>query len=113
MYGGQAVEKGSVQDIFYNSRMPYTWGLLASMPRMDRERRERLQPIAGQPPSLINVPKGCVFNPRCRYQNHVEGNRCVTERPELLPVAGDHSARCHIDPKVRDRIWNDEIAPTL
>ena len=120
MYGGQAVEKGSVQDVFYRARMPYTWGLLSSMPRMDRQRIERLQPIGGQPPSLINVPVGCVFNPRCRFQEHVEGDRCVTERPDLLPVigaaAGDpaaHLARCHIDPQVRERIWNDEIAPSL
>src|SRR3954447_18332622 len=114
MYGGQAVEKGSVQDVFYRARMPYTWGLLSSMPRMDRQRSERLQPIPGQPPSLINVPKGCVFNPRCAFQHHVEGDRCVTERPDLL--AGDgagHAARCHIDPQVRQRIWNDEIVPTL
>jgi peptide/nickel transport system ATP-binding protein len=113
MYGGQAVETGSVEDIFYRARMPYTWGLLSSMPRMDRQRQERLQPIGGQPPSLINVPRGCVFNPRCRFQDHVEGDRCVTERPELLPVLGNHLARCHIDPQVRDRIWNDEIAPKL
>jgi len=113
MYGGQAVEKGAVQDIFYRAHMPYTWGLLSSMPRMDRQRQERLQPIAGQPPSLINVPKGCVFNPRCRYQDQVEGDRCITERPELLPVVGDHHARCHIDPQVRERIWNNEIAPKL
>jgi len=113
MYGGQAVEKGSVQDVFYRARMPYTWGLLTSMPRMDRQRQERLQPIGGQPPSLIKVPHGCVFNPRCRFQDHVEGDRCVTERPELLPVVGEHFARCHIDPPVRDRIWTDEIAPKL
>ena len=114
MYGGQAVEKGSVQDVFYRAHMPYTWGLLSSMPRMDRQRQERLQPIAGQPPSLINVPRGCVFNPRCRFQDHVEGDRCVTEHPDLLPIAGsEHAARCHIDPSVRERIWNDEIAPKL
>jgi peptide/nickel transport system ATP-binding protein len=113
MYGGQAVEKGSVDDVFYRAHMPYTWGLLTSMPRMDRQRQTRLQPIAGQPPSLINVPKGCVFNPRCRFQDHVEGDRCVTEHPELLPVVGNHSARCHIDPEVRTRIWNDEIEPKL
>src|SRR4051794_29279150 len=113
MYGGQCVEQGTVQDVFYRADMPYTWGLLSSMPRMDRQRTERLQPIAGQPPSLIRVPHGCVFHPRCRWQEHVEGDRCVTERPELLSVAGDHHARCHIDPQVRDRIWNDEIEPTL
>src|SRR3954453_7337630 len=113
MYGGQCVEQGTVQDVFYRADMPYTWGLLASMPRMDRQRQERLQPIAGQPPSLIRVPQGCVFHPRCAFQHHVEGARCHTERPELLAVDGAaHAARCHIDPQVRQRIWNDEIVPT-
>jgi peptide/nickel transport system ATP-binding protein len=113
MYGGQCVEQGSVQDIFYRADMPYTWGLLSSMPRMDRQRQERLRPIAGQPPSLIRVPRGCVFNPRCAFQDHVEGDRCITEHPELLPRPDGHAARCHIRPDVRERIWNDEIAPAL
>jgi peptide/nickel transport system ATP-binding protein len=113
MYGGQAVERGSVEDVFYRPDMPYTWGLLASMPRMDRTRQERLQPIAGQPPSLIQVPKGCVFNPRCRFQDHVEGDRCTTVRPELVAPPGGHPARCHIDPEERQRIWSETIAPTL
>jgi peptide/nickel transport system ATP-binding protein len=113
MYGGQCVEKGNVQDVFYRPDMPYTWGLLTSMPRMDRTRQERLQPIAGTPPSLIRVPKGCVFNPRCTYQHHVEGNRCTTERPELLAAPDGHAARCHIDHTKRQQIWSDEIAPTL
>jgi peptide/nickel transport system ATP-binding protein len=113
MYGGQCVEQGTVSDIFYHADMPYTWGLLSSMPRMDRQRQERLRPIAGQPPSLIRVPKGCVFNPRCRFQDHVEGDRCVTEHPELLPRPDGHAARCHIRPDERERIWADEIAPAL
>jgi peptide/nickel transport system ATP-binding protein len=113
MYGGQCVEQGTVQDIFYRADMPYTWGLLSSMPRMDRQRQERLRPISGQPPSLIRVPRGCVFNPRCNFQDRVEGDRCVTEHPELLPRADGHAARCHIDPQVRERIWSEEIAPAL
>jgi peptide/nickel transport system ATP-binding protein len=113
MYGGQCVEQGTVQDIFYRADMPYTWGLLSSMPRMDRQRQERLRPISGQPPSLIRVPKGCVFNPRCNFQDRVEGDRCVTEHPELLPRPDGHAARCHIDPQVRERIWSEEIAPAL
>jgi peptide/nickel transport system ATP-binding protein len=115
MYGGQCVETGTVEEIFYQPEMPYAWGLLGSMPRMDRQRQERLQPIAGQPPSLIRVPKGCVFNPRCRFQDKVPDDLCITQRPELLPTGNSpsHSARCHINPDERRRIWADEIQPTL
>jgi len=115
MYGGQCVETGTVDEIFYQPEMPYAWGLLGSMPRLDRQRQERLQPIAGQPPSLIRVPKGCVFNPRCRFQDKVADNLCVTQRPELLPTGSSpsHSARCHIQPDERRRIWTEEIQPTL
>jgi peptide/nickel transport system ATP-binding protein len=116
MYGGQCVETGLVDDLFYEPEMPYAWGLLSSMPRLDRLRQERLQPIPGQPPSLIQVPKGCVFNPRCRYTEHVEGNRCRTDRPDLLLTAGGsptHAVRCHIQPDERRRLWADDIQPTL
>jgi len=113
MYGGQCVEKGTVDDIFYRADMPYTWGLLSSMPRMDRQRQERLRPIAGQPPSLINVPSGCVFSPRCPYQERVANGACVSVHPDLEARPDGHSARCHIDPTVRQRIWADEIASTL
>ena len=113
MYGGQCVEQGTVDDVFYRADMPYTWGLLSSMPRMDRVRQERLQPIAGQPPSLIRVPQGCVFHPRCRWQDHVPGDRCVTEHPLLVARPDGHAARCHIDPAERERIWNEQIRPGL
>jgi peptide/nickel transport system ATP-binding protein len=113
MYGGQCVETGTVEEIFYRPEMPYTWGLLGSMPRLDRTRTERLTPIAGQPPSLIQVPSGCVFHPRCRFRDHVPDNRCVTEHPELLPTAPGHDVRCHIDPEERRTLFRDEIVPTL
>ncbi len=115
MYGGQCVETGTVDQIFYEPEMPYAWGLLASMPRLDRTRQERLQPIAGQPPSLIQVPKGCVFNPRCVYKDKVPDNLCRTQHPDLVPTgeSGTHSVRCHIHPEERRRIWADEIQPTL
>jgi peptide/nickel transport system ATP-binding protein len=113
MYGGQCVERGSVDDIFYRPEMPYAWGLLGSMPRMDRVRQERLTPIAGQPPSLIQVPRGCVFNPRCAFSSRVEGERCFTEHPELLDTAPGHAVRCHIEPPERREIFATEIAPKL
>jgi len=112
MYGGQCVEAGSVDDLFYSAHMPYTWGLLSSMPRMDRARAERLEPIQGQPPSLINVPSGCVFHPRCAFKDHVPDDACRTVHPDLLPAGKpDHLARCHIPPAERERIFLGEIAP--
>ena len=120
MYGGQCVERGSVNDIFYRPEMPYAWGLLGSMPRLDRGRQERLTPIAGTPPSLINVPSGCVFNPRCRFQDRVPGNttaggtnRCTTEHPDLVQAEVGHSVRCHIPAENRRTIWSEEIEPAL
>ncbi|GAA4736742.1 ABC transporter ATP-binding protein [Amnibacterium soli] len=119
MYGGQCVEKGAVDELFDQPEMPYTWGLLGSMPRMDRVRQERLTPIPGSPPSLINVPKGCVFNPRCRFSDRVEGDRCFTEHPDLLPTHGTkegitrHEVRCHIAPEERQQILLTEIRPSL
>jgi peptide/nickel transport system ATP-binding protein len=116
MYGGQCVEQGNVNEIFYDPEMPYTWGLLGSMPRMDRTRQARLVPIKGSPPSLIKVPKGCVFNPRCGFTDELEGDRCFTEHPELLDAEGGgegHRVRCHIDTDRRRAIFADQIRPKL
>ncbi|MHB1234387.1 MAG: ABC transporter ATP-binding protein [Microbacteriaceae bacterium] len=113
MYGGQCVEKASVDELFYAPEMPYTWGLLRSMPRMDRARQNRLIPIPGQPPSLIDLPRGCVFNPRCPFSNRVEGDRCFTEHPLLLDAGSGHEVRCHIKPEERRQILRDEILPTI
>lgn len=112
MYGGRAVEQGSVRDVFYSPQMPYTWGLLASMPRLDRERKGRLDPIPGNPPSLINLPNGCVFSPRCVYRDRV-GAACVTERPDLVPVSNTHRVRCHIPSEQSQSIWIGEVQPRL
>ncbi len=104
MYGGRIVERGAVDDIYYRPEMPYTLGLLGSVPRMDDDRGERLQPIPGQPPSLIRLPPGCVFRPRCPYHDLVPGNRCDTERPDLEAVAPGHAVRCHLEPAKRREI---------
>ncbi len=113
MYGGQCVEQGSVDDIFYRPEMPYAWGLLASMPRMDRTRQTRLTPIPGQPPSLIQVPKGCVFNPRCRFSDRVPDRACFSEHPDLVDTAPGHRVRCHLPPEQRRQIFQSEIVPAL
>jgi len=105
MYAGKCVEKGSVDEVFYSAQHPYTWGLLASMPRLDKVRTDRLDPIPGNPPSLINLPSGCAFNPRCAHRAEVEGDRCRTEVPELIETTKGQSARCHIDDARRREIY--------
>jgi peptide/nickel transport system ATP-binding protein len=112
MYAGRGVEYASAHDIFTTPRHPYTWGLLGSMPRLDRERTERLKPIPGAPPSLINVPDGCPFHPRCAY---AALNNGVSEsvRPELVELAPRHLLACHLSASDRERIWEDDILPTL
>ena len=91
MYAGRPVEIGSVDDVFEEPRMPYTIGLLGSMPRLDSTERQRLTPIKGSPPSLINPPPGCPFGPRCPL--HFE--KCDEAEPPLVPVEGvGHVAAC-------------------
>jgi peptide/nickel transport system ATP-binding protein len=96
MYAGRLVETGEVDDVFYNSDHPYTRGLLASIPRVDGFHSGRLSTIPGQPPSLIHLPSGCSFSPRCAFANQVAGNKCLTEMPMLLSKAPNHFARCHL-----------------
>jgi len=105
MYAGRVAEYGSAADIFGQPGHPYTWGLLASMPRMDRERLARLVPIPGTPPSLIRVPSGCPFHPRCRY-GHLNGGRSETEVPELRATEQTgHLVACHLTAAERTKQW--------
>ncbi|MCJ1679781.1 ABC transporter ATP-binding protein [Streptomyces sp. APSN-46.1] len=114
MYGGRCVERGSAEKVFYEPRHPYTWGLLGSMPRIDRDQTERLIPVKGSPPSLINIPSGCAFNPRCPYADVPKGNVTRTVRPELTEEDGTrHWSACHMSQDERTRIWTEEIAPKL
>ncbi len=112
MYAGRSVEYGTAEHIFNEPEHPYTWGLLASMPRMDRERSERLIPIKGTPPSLIHVPQGCAFNPRCRFEPNT-GGLSQRERPELVDNGQGHLVACHMPQSQRQQIWRDEIKPLL
>ena len=90
MYAGQVVEQGLVDDVFYKSCHPYTRGLLASLPRLDEGGETRLTPIRGTPPSLIRLPGGCSFHPRCPNAQPL----CVEDEP-LLRVVGPVRSRCH------------------
>jgi len=99
MYGGNMVEYGTVEQIFKEPRMPYTQGLLASLPRLDDERRRRLEPIQGHPPNILRLPPGCAFAPRCGYRMPI----CAEPVP-LFDFGQDHVARCWLyDERSRDQ----------
>jgi peptide/nickel transport system ATP-binding protein len=107
MYGGKVVEQSNVDDLFLKPEMPYTWGLLGSLPRLNST-GARLDQIPGQPPSLLNPPSGCPFHPRCEFVMDV----CRRELPELeLSTQGEeHRFRCHLDDEARTRIWSQKSA---
>jgi peptide/nickel transport system ATP-binding protein len=109
MYGGRIVELASTKALYAQPEMPYTLGLLSSIPRMDRKLPERLDPIRGNPPSPIHLPKGCVFQPRCNYWERV-GEACLNVRPELLESDPDHFVRCHLPIPERQQISHDTLA---
>jgi oligopeptide/dipeptide ABC transporter ATP-binding protein len=108
MYAGKPVEIGSVDDIYYTPRMPYTLGLLGSLPRLDSARSERLTPIQGAPPSLLNLPPGCPFTPRCPMAQPV----CSEREPDLLPVGSGHDSACHFSGQLADKHADDVFSVT-
>jgi peptide/nickel transport system ATP-binding protein len=112
MYAGRGAEYGTAEDTFYRPEHPYTWGLLSSVTRLDRVREDRLRPIPGTPPSLLNVPAGCAFNPRCTYKGR-GGIPCTTERPELVATTSGHSVACHLTAEDRRTAFLEDIKPTL
>ena len=93
MYGGLIVETGTTRELFYNPKHPYTWGLLNSIPNPNTENREKLLPIAGQPPDLLQPPVGCPFAARCDYAMKL----CIQQRPPLFDVAEEHKAACWLN----------------
>ena len=91
MYAGRPVEFGTAEEIFYESRHPYTWGLIRSIPEQAIEEKKPLTPIHGNPPSLMNLPEGCVFSPRCPYATE----KCRKQRPERVVTESGHYSACH------------------
>jgi peptide/nickel transport system ATP-binding protein len=104
MYAGKVVEYGDRDDIYYDAQHPYTWGLLDSIPRLDAV-RDRLNPIKGSPPSLIHVPSGCAFHPRCPHAFEI----CPREVPPLLPSNGNHASACHLPLAEKERIFHERV----
>ena len=113
MYGGRAVEYGAAKELLTHPEMPYTWGLLSSVPDITADTDTRLIPIPGNPPSLLNPPKGCPFHPRCAHKDKVAGNACATTLPELVPgIRGPgHLKRCHLPNP--DAIYEAEVLPEI
>ncbi|MCT2277125.1 ABC transporter ATP-binding protein [Micromonospora chalcea] len=110
MYAGRAVEHGSVARVLRAPQHPYTWGLLSSVPSLHGDADADLVPIPGNPPSLINLPSGCAFHPRCRWAD-VNGDRSRTEVPELREAGqAGHLVACHLSAADRERIYRDEVA---
>lgn len=107
MYGGLIVEKGTDQNIFYESRHPYTWGLMNSVPNPKISSKEKLKPILGQPPDLFKPPVGCPFAPRCDYTMKI----CVSEQPPLYEISEGHYSACFLNhpkaPKVNQKFDDD------
>jgi oligopeptide transport system ATP-binding protein len=95
MYGGLIIEQGSARDIFYNSRHPYTWGLMESVPNPNTLVKERLRPIDGQPPDLFKPPKGCPFYARCKHSMEV----CKEHRPSYYEISKGHKSACWLNDK--------------
>ncbi|KLE14332.1 ABC transporter ATP-binding protein [Clostridium sp. C8] len=108
MYGGIVVEEGTDEDIFYNGKHPYTWGLLNSVPNPKSEVKEKLTPIEGQPPDLLKPPVGCPFAARCKYTMKI----CIEKQPPLFEISKGHKSACWLchenAPKVESPIRREE-----
>ncbi|GFP77307.1 ABC transporter ATP-binding protein [Clostridium fungisolvens] len=109
MYGGVVVESGTTSDIFYKSRHPYTWGLLNSVPNPKLDTKERLKPIEGTPPDLLNPPKGCPFAPRCEHAMKI----CMEAMPEKFNISENHYSSCWLNhpmaPKVERKLPDEAV----
>jgi peptide/nickel transport system ATP-binding protein len=108
MYAGRAMELASAAEIFTSAQHPYAWGLLESMPTVER-RLAKLVPIVGSPPSLITPPPGCPFHPRCPYRFEP----CDKERPPLQAPEGGHLDACHLPFERKREIWSSRVLATL
>jgi peptide/nickel transport system ATP-binding protein len=108
MYAGRAMEYGPAHQIFNTPQHPYTWGLLESMPTVDR-RLETLVAIEGSPPSLLAPPPGCPFHPRCKHRF----SPCDNELPPLVPISGGHLDACHLPAERKREAWSNRTGVEL
>ena len=100
MYAGKIIESGTAKNIYHNPKHPYTLALLKSVPRMDKTRAEKLDPVDGQPPDLTELDAGCSFRPRCRYVTE----QCANSFPDLKQVGGEHFSACFNIDKLKKEV---------
>jgi peptide/nickel transport system ATP-binding protein len=108
MYAGRAMEYGPAAEIFSGAQHPYTWGLLESMPTVERK-LDALVPIEGSPPSMLRPPSGCPFHPRCNYRFEP----CPTRRPPLEAISGGHLDACFLPAERKREVWRKKIAAEI
>ena len=108
MYAGRAMEYGPAQEVFTSAQHPYAWGLLESMPTVEK-RLDVLVPIEGSPPSLLNPPSGCPFHPRCAYRFAP----CDSKLPPLASIPGGHLDACLLPAERKAELWKNRIAVEL
>jgi oligopeptide transport system ATP-binding protein len=106
MYAGKVVETGTLDEIFYEAKHPYTWGLLASMPRLDQSRDQQLVSIPGTPPNLANPPQGCAFAGRCPYAMKI----CQEKMPEVTIVSESHQVACWLNHPEAPSVVNPAVS---
>ncbi len=113
MYGGRGVENGPAKEVLTRPQMPYTWGLLSSVPDVAGDTASKLIPIPGNPPSLLDPPSGCAFHPRCAHTDKVAGGLCSTQLPllEAGPTGPGHLKRCHLTDPVT--VFETEVLPVI
>ena len=113
MYAGRCVEYGTTKEILTHPEMPYSWGLLSSIPDVSNETGGRLIPIPGNPPSLLSPPSGCAFHPRCAHRDKVPGDLCTEKLPQLTPASSGtaHIKRCHLANP--DQVFRTEVLPMI
>ncbi|MBC3842676.1 ABC transporter ATP-binding protein [Streptacidiphilus sp. 4-A2] len=110
MYAGKPVETGASEELFYEPQMPYTIGLLGAIPRLDGNTRKALTPVEGNPPSMVELPKGCPFEARCP----ISVDRCRVEEPPLLTIGGgsERASACHLSGEIGEEIAREGMFPT-
>jgi oligopeptide/dipeptide ABC transporter ATP-binding protein len=109
MYAGRVVERGMKHEVFYDAQHPYTWGLLGSIPRLDRPKPERLTAIRVTPPSLLRLPEGCAFGPRCPHRFE----RCSEVPPLEDKLGNGHVDACFLDTEAKRNRRESTIHPEL
>lgn len=105
MYAGVIIESGTNEEVFHNPKHPYTWGLLKSVPRLDKEEKERLIPIYGTPPDLFAPPPGCPFAPRCDYAMKI----CKDHQPERYDISDTHYTHCWLQHSLAPKVENPAV----